>query len=83
MALGADGNQIIGLMLKDAAGPIGAGVVVGLGGAFASARPLAVEADPLILAAVTIALAALAFAASAIPALRAGRLDPGVVLRAE
>jgi putative ABC transport system permease protein len=89
IALGASPANILGLVLKQAGGLIVAGVVVGLGGAWALTRyveSLLFHVPPhdwgTYAAAVTL-LAAVSLAASLIPARRGARVDPIVALRYE
>ena len=89
MALGADRARVVRLVLRDAAGPVCAGIVLGLAGCAAAARSLQSllydirATDPTTYVFVALLLAAVAFAASLAPARRAGQVDPAVVLRAE
>jgi putative ABC transport system permease protein len=89
MALGADGARVLRMVLRDAAAPVVAGVVLGIAGSVAAGRYLGsvlydIKAtDPATYAMVAMLLAAVAFGASLIPAKRASRVDPVVVLRAE
>ncbi len=89
MALGAERANILQLILGHAAKLIAAGVAIGLVAAFAASRVLTsmlfgVKATdiPTFLA-VSLLLAALALLACAVPAFRATRVDPLVVLRNE
>ena len=65
------------------------GVVVGLGGAFALTRLIASllfgvqPTDPVTLVAVVATITVVAVVACGLPAWRASRLDPNVVLRSE
>ena len=65
---------------------VGAGLVVGLAGAFVVGRAMKSQlygvgaADPMVLGGVTAALVLVAFAACAIPARRASRIDPIIAL---
>jgi putative ABC transport system permease protein len=89
LALGAPPASAFALVLRDGLRLTVIGLAVGLGLAIAltgfmqgllyEVEPL----DPLVLATVTILLAAVAAAACAIPAARAMRVDPAVVLRTE
>jgi predicted permease len=89
LSLGATRPQIVGLVLRDSLWMLGAGVVIGLPLAavvthVAEALLFGVSAtDVPTLAGATALLAAVAGLAGAIPARRASRLDPVVVLRAE
>jgi putative ABC transport system permease protein len=88
MALGAGGRDVIGLLLGQHLRPALLGVVLGVAGAFALSRYLqslvfgVAVTDPLTFALMGLALLAVAVAASAIPALRAARVDPLLALRA-
>jgi putative ABC transport system permease protein len=89
LALGAEGGQVRGLVLRQSLGLVGVGLVIGVAGGLATTRLMenllfGVSAtDPWTYAAVSLVLAAVAAAASAIPARRAARVDPIRVLRAE
>jgi predicted permease len=89
MALGGTASGIIGLVLRDTAGMVVAGVVIGLLGALAVSRVLenllygVGTTDPVTFIVVPAVLVAAALIASWIPARRASRADPLVVLRAE
>ena len=89
MALGAASREIRGAVIRPAVGLAAIGVALGCGAAWLLGRVLAPELyevsphDPLTFAAVACILLAVAWAACAIPARRAGRLDPLVALRSE
>jgi predicted permease len=89
IALGARGNRVVGMVLRQAAVPTTLGLVAGLGIAWAGAEVLSrflfgVEPrDPLVFGATTVFLALVALGATYFPAKRAGRVDPGEALRAE
>jgi predicted permease len=89
VALGAQGSDVLRLILGDGARLAVLGIAIGLAASLALTRLLAkmlfgVRAtDPLTLAAVTFVLAGVAFLACYIPARRAMRVDPMVALRYE
>jgi putative ABC transport system permease protein len=89
MALGAQRSNVLGLILRQGARLIAAGLVFGIAGALFAARALTAllfgvkPADLPTFIAVSFLLAALGLAACAVPALRATRVDPLVVLRNE
>jgi len=89
MALGADAPEVFRLVLREGMTLAGAAVVLGGLLALLLSRLLApllfrVNArDPTTFGVVAVVLLSAAFAASAIPAWRAVRLDPARVLRAE
>ena len=89
MALGADAQAVIRLILRDASTLVGIGLVLGAAAGLAGApllgdllfgiRPY----DPLALASAGAVLIAVTVATAYIPARRAARLEPLAVLRAE
>jgi predicted permease len=89
IALGADSKEIFKLIVGQGALLVGIGVGIGLGVAALGTRLLAsllfgVSAlDPLTFVGVTALLAATAFLACYVPARRATKVDPMVVLRQE
>jgi len=89
MALGAHGRQVRRLVLARALGPVGLGLVAGLGLARLSARGLGsmlyrVEAlDAASFGGSAVLLLGAALLASLLPAWRASRIDPATTLRAE
>jgi ABC-type antimicrobial peptide transport system permease subunit len=89
MALGAARSSVIALVMKQGLQATGLGVIVGLGGAAAVNRLIAAllfgvqPTDPATLVAVILTIALVAAIASWLPAWRASRLDPNVVLRAD
>jgi ABC-type antimicrobial peptide transport system permease subunit len=89
MALGASRASVLGLIVKQGMTLVGIGVCIGILGALGLARLMAsllfgVKAsDPLTFAAATLVLAAVAFMATYLPARRATKLDPVVMLRYE
>ena len=86
MALGARPGDVVRLVLRQGLGPVMLGVVLGGVGAFGQAR--AIEAllfgvsgrDPMTFASVSGLLLLCALGASALPALRAARIDPAKTL---
>ena len=93
MALGADSQRILGLVIKQGAWQIGLGLSLGLGLAALVATLGAAgisnvlfeinPRDPLTYFAVATLLASVSFIAAFIPAQRATKVDPIVALRAE
>jgi ABC-type antimicrobial peptide transport system permease subunit len=87
MALGANAGGIERLVLRRVGGLVAAGVIAGVGislwvTTFVRALLFNVDArDPLTFVAAVVTLAAVAFLAGWLPARRAARLDPNVVLR--
>ncbi|MBW4026635.1 MAG: ABC transporter permease [Acidobacteria bacterium] len=89
IALGAQREQVMRMMLVDGLRPALAGLLCGLAGGVAAAqlirsmlygtRPF----DPAVFAAVTAVLLAVSAAACSVPAWRASRLDPMEALRTE
>ncbi|MGA8030032.1 MAG: ABC transporter permease [Bryobacteraceae bacterium] len=89
MALGAAPKAILGLMLRDSAGVVGVGTIVGiLAAAFTThlARALLfglAPNDPTTLIAASLVLFAASIAAALIPAYRAAETDPMIALHHE
>src|SRR5205814_1472529 len=89
MALGARPSQALALVARESAAVVGAGLLLGLGGALVSGRFIAGllfgvgPADPAALAASLLVLAVVAMLATLLPARRAAQVDPAVALRAE
>jgi putative ABC transport system permease protein len=93
MALGADAARILRMVLRQGAGQIGLGLVLGLGLSLLAAT-LGAQGisnflfhisprDPLTYTGVALLIAAVSLFATFIPARRATRVDPMVALRAE
>jgi putative ABC transport system permease protein len=82
MALGASSRDVVGLVLRQIALPVAAGLGLGLAGSAAATRALQASlvgverGDPVTLAAVVAALAGTALLASLVPARRAAGVDP-------
>jgi ABC-type antimicrobial peptide transport system permease subunit len=89
MALGAQKRDVLGLVLGYGLKLAGAGIALGLGGAFALTRLLQGQlfgvspTDPLTFAALPLLIAVVALLACWLPARRASRVDPMAVLRHE
>ncbi len=89
MALGAERDDVLRLVIRDGMFMAGTGVVVGIGGALALTRLLRsllfqiTPADPATYSAVAVVLATVALMACWIPGRRAMRVDPNVALRHE
>ena len=89
MALGADGGEIMNLVLRQAMRPVLVGGLVGVTGCAAVSRVLSSMLfglsahDPIAFFAVPLLLLAVALVACFIPARRAMRVDPMVALRYE
>jgi len=89
MALGAEPREIVRLVVGSALRLTLAGVALGAAGGLALGRLLSAQlygvgaADPLTFTVIAVALVAVAVAASALPALRAARIDPWGAIRHE
>jgi putative ABC transport system permease protein len=89
VALGASRAQVVNMVMTRSVRLAAAGCVAGLGLAFWGARAIEsmlfqVDAnDPVTLVTVTVMLGLLALIASTLPAVKASRVDPMSVLRAE
>ncbi|HKP28390.1 MAG TPA: ABC transporter permease [Gemmatimonadales bacterium] len=88
LALGAEGRDVVSMVLRQTAIVLGIGTLLGIAGALALGRGLARLAygiqpgDPLTLAAVSVVLLVVGLLATLLPARRATRVDPVVALRA-
>lgn len=89
LALGARGADVKRLVIGETLRTVAVGIAVGIGGALAGVRLLrglvygVSAADPLTFIAVPLVVTAVAVLAAAIPARRASRVDPIMVLRAD
>jgi putative ABC transport system permease protein len=89
MALGADMEDLVTLVLREGLQLAGVGVVLGVIVALVVGRwvkPLLFQVsprDPVVFVAVAVALLVVATCASLVPAYRAGRVDPMTALRTE
>ena len=89
MALGAQRGAVLAMVLRDAAIMLGAGIVIGVAAALASASVLqgmlygTGARNPVVLILVCVAVAVAGLAAAYIPAFRAAKVDPMVALRYE
>jgi putative ABC transport system permease protein len=89
MAMGAAGSDILRLVINQGLQLAAMGIAVGSAIAFATARWLRemlfgiAPADPIVFLGVPVVLLLTAAAATAIPALRAARVDPIAALRAD
>jgi hypothetical protein len=89
IAIGAKPRSVVAMVLHRAFRLACLGIALGLAGAFGLSRVLAgmlygaSTADPLVFAAITVVFVLVALAASALPALKASRVDPLVALRCE
>jgi ABC-type antimicrobial peptide transport system permease subunit len=86
MALGSSTGGVFGIVLKDGAKIIGIGVAAGVLFAVAAGQLLKAQlfgvtpVSPLVLAGVTILLTVVAILATMIPAWRASKINPIIVL---
>ncbi len=89
MALGAEGRDVLRLVLTRALRIVVAGVIVGLAGAVGMTRVLqrflfgVTPTDPIAFTIVTVLLMTVGLMAAWLPARRATRIDPSAALRAE
>ena len=89
MALGAGGSSVRGMVLKQVAGMIVVGGIIGIAAALAmgrGAQSLLFEmegSDPVVVTLSVLLLSAVALGAGYIPALRASKVDPMTALRYE
>jgi putative ABC transport system permease protein len=89
MALGAERSNVVRMMLAQGMWSVVAGLVVGLGGAWAATQLIAgllydvQPHDAATFALTTLALASIACLACVVPAFKAALVDPAAALRAE
>jgi putative ABC transport system permease protein len=89
MAMGASGQRVLTMVVRQGMVPVLLGVGVGLAGALGLTRFLASQVhgvpttDPLVFSGVALVLLVVALAASFVPARRATRVDPMNALRCE
>jgi putative ABC transport system permease protein len=89
IALGAARTHVAALVLRHGGVLVGLGLALGLLGAWSTTRVLrsllfeVQPTDPVVFVALALVTMAVAFVASAIPALRATRVDPLVALKSE
>ena len=89
IALGAERRAVVGGVLRQAMTLVAAGLLVGLGAAFAFSRVLGgmlyetSAADPATYVTIPLVLAVVALVASVVPAWRAARIEPATALRYE
>jgi predicted permease len=89
LAVGAQPSALVRLLMREGIGLVSAGTVIGLLLGFASARVLRTllfgvgAGDPLTFIGAPVLLLAVGALAALLPALRASRVDPANVLRAE
>ncbi len=89
LALGAASRQVLQLVIRQSVLPVAAGLVMGAGGALALASVIRAQLfgvepnDPTTFVVVSAILAAIALGASYLPARRATRINPAVVLRSD
>lgn len=89
MALGAQREQVIALVLRSGLSLVALGLVIGLAIAAGAARLIRTllfsvqPIDPLIYGGVTVLFAFIAILACLLPSLRASRIDPIIALRTE
>jgi putative ABC transport system permease protein len=89
MSLGADASRVRRMILGEGGVLLATGLMLGLAGAFATARVLrgmlfgVTPNDPATFVAVALILGAVGASACWLPAARAGSVDPAIALRAE
>ena len=87
VALGLSPARVVALVVHHGMSLVAVGIVIGVAGALASAQVLSAflygvnSTDPVAIVAAAITLLAVGIAAALVPALRASRTDPALVLR--
>ncbi len=86
LALGGNGRRIFGLVVSEGLWLLGIGIALGAVGAFGIRRAMETQLfgiqpmDPRVVTSVALLLGLVAFAACAVPARRAARIDPLIAL---
>jgi len=86
-ALGSSASRVVKLVVGEALWLLGAGLFLGMAGSVALRSLVAAQLygvkplDPMVMSAVTVTLAVVGLAACALPARRATRVDPVIILR--
>jgi predicted permease len=89
MAMGAQRNEVVGLVLRESMRLVVAGIAIGIAASLAAARLVASQlfgvepADPITMVSAMLVMLAVSAAAAYLPARRAARVDPMVALRYE
>lgn len=89
MALGANRDSVLALVLRGAFGPVGIGLALGIPAAIGAGRLMSSQLfgvtpwDPIMLSAATLLLLITALIAAVIPARRAASVDPMHALRSD
>ncbi|MCA1559996.1 MAG: ABC transporter permease [Acidobacteria bacterium] len=89
IALGANGDRVVALIVRNGMMLVGVGLVVGIAGAFLAGRAVETQlfetpkVDPVTYGVVGTLLVLVSLVASFVPARRAVRVDPQLALRAE
>lgn len=87
MSLGAEGGRVQRMILREGAVLLGAGLALGIAGAFFAARLIrgllfgVAPHDPVTFIGVAMLMAAIGIGACWIPAHRAARIDPAITMR--
>jgi putative ABC transport system permease protein len=87
VALGLSPARVVSLVVRHGAALVAMGIAVGIAGAILSAKLLSAflygisTTDPVAIVAAAVTLLTVGLIAALVPALRAGRSDPALVLR--